>query len=508
MHRVFFVLLACAVTWGVGGALAALEAGKAAEQRIEVRLGPKLKSAGPFSGRVVVVLSRAPAGDLLRLIGDTGMNAAPIFGADASGLTGDQAVVIDSSSTAFPVKSLADLPPGEYHAQAVLRNNPDLNLPRAPGQPISKVQKIRLGAGEATSVLLLDDRLAEEKLPPDTERVKYLKFPSKLLSDFHGRPMFYRAAVVLPAGFADEPNRRYPLRVHIGGFGSRFTFARGLVRNTGPKLLTLMLDGAGPLGDPYHVNSANNGPYGDALTQELIPYVEKTYRGIGLPGTRFTDGGSTGGWVSLALQIFYPDFFGGCWSQCPDSVDFRSFELIDIYRDTNAYVNAYGFERPAKRTISGDTVYTVRHEVQVENVLGLGGRWTLSGKDWGSWNATYGPRGGDGLPIPLWDPKTGLMDRSVTKHWEKYDLRLVVERNWPALAPKLNGKIRIWVGDADDYFLNNGVHHFKKMAAGLKNPAFEGKILIEMRQPHASGGWTEAKMLAEMAELGERNSRR
>ena len=309
--------------------------------------------------------------------------------------------------------------------------------------------------------------------------------------------MVYRLAVMLPSNFANE-NKQYPLIVRIGGFGTRYNGLRG--GRSDDRFVQILLDGAGPFGDPYQVNSANNGPYGDALTQEVIPYIEKTYRCIGTPKARFLTGGSTGGWVSLALQVFYPDFFNGCWSLFPDGVDFRAFELIDIYRDDNAYVNRYGFERPAKRTIDGDTIYSVRHECHLERVLGRGGRWELSGLDWGSWNATYGPRGTDGLPKPLWDGATGKIDKSVLSHWEKYDLRKVLETNWKTLGPKLaGGKVRVWVGDADDYFLNNGVHRLKEATAGFTNPSFDGAIEIEMRKGHG-GGWSGKKILDEMAE--------
>jgi hypothetical protein len=259
-------------------------------------------------------------------------------------------------------------------------------------------------------------------------------------------------------------------------------------------------DGAGPFGDPYQVNSANNGPYGSALTQEVIPFIERTYRCLGTPTSRFTTGGSTGGWVSLALQVFYPDFFNGCWSQCPDPVTFERFELIDIYKDTNAYVNSFGFDRPSKRTIDSDVVFTVRHECQIENVLGLGGRWELSGRDWCCWNATYGPRGKDGLPVPLWDGKTGAIDKTVLEHWKKYDLKLVLEQHWPVLGPKLaGGKVNVWVGESDDYFLNAAVHRLKETTAKLSNPKFDGTILIEMRKRHESGGWSRKEILDAMA---------
>ena len=204
-------------------------------------------------------------------------------------------------------------------------------------------------------------------------------------------------------------------------------------------------------------------------------------------------------WVSLALQVYYPDFFQGAWSHCPDPVDFRAYELMDIYRDDNAYVNAHGFERPAARERNGDVVYTVRHECLVERVLGRGDRWQLSGKDWCCWNAVFGPRGGDGLPIPLWDGKTGKIDRGVVEHWKRYDLRLVLQQNWPALGPRLRGKLHIWVGEADDYFLNNAVHLLDDFLRQAKPPA-EHRISYGPGQGHSWRGLSEAQMMKEMAE--------
>src|SRR5437667_190372 len=172
-----------------------------------------------------------------------------------------------------------------------------------------------------------------------------------------------------------------------------------------------------PYGDPYQVNSDNNGPYGDAITQELIPHIERKFRVIPQPYARVLDGESTGGWVSLALKVFYPDFFNAVWSSCPDGVDFRGFQLIDIYEDKNAYVDDRGAERPSKRDINGKVEFTIRHECQMENVMGAGDSWTMSGQQWGAWNAAYGPRGRDGRPVPLWDPKSGGIAKSIIEHW-------------------------------------------------------------------------------------------
>jgi Putative esterase len=247
------------------------------------------------------------------------------------------------------------------------------------------------------------------------------------------------------------------------------------------------------------VNSDNNGPYGDAITQELIPHVEKTYRGIGAGYARVIDGASTGGWVSLALQVFYPDIFNGCWSHAPDPVDFRAYELINIYDDANAYVNGHGFERAACRDVNGETRYTVRHECLMERVMGRGDRWETSGKDWCAWNATFGPRGKDGLPVPLWDGATGRLDRSTAllDHWKKYDLRRVLADDWTNLGPKLNGKIHIYVGDGDDYFLNNAVRLLDTSLRRVQ-PPFEGTIKFGPAKGHGWRGISDKDLLDEM----------
>ncbi len=365
-----------------------------------------------------------------------------------------------------------------------------------------------------TVKLELTRKLPADEPPANTDQVKFLKFRSEKLSKFHGRPMYLRAGVILPAGHAKEKERCYPLRVNIGGYGTRYTIVNELMHPrsefrqvwnapTTPRMILLQLDGAGPYGDPYQVNSANNGPLGDAVTQELIPFVEKTYRGIGKGYARVLEGASTGGWVSLGLQVFYPDFFNGAWSHCPDPVDFRAFELIDIYKDEDVYINRFGVERPAAREVDGETRYTMRMEVQREIVIGRGDHWTLSGKDWGAWNAVFGPRGEDGLPVPLWDGKTGKIDRKVLDHWKQYDLRLRLQKYAAVLAPKLRGKLHIWVGDADDYFLNNAVDlldEYFKMA----RPSFDAKITFGRRQGHDWRGLSETEMMTQMAAAIER----
>src|SRR5205823_271446 len=215
------------------------------------------------------------------------------------------------------------------------------------------------------------------------------------------------------------------------------------------------------------------------------------------PQARVLSGTSTGGRVALALQIFYPDFFNGAWSSCPDPVDFRALQLVNIYEDTNAFVNEYGNERPSARDAKGDVTLTMRREVAVENLLGRANSYTLSGEQWGAWNATFGPRGANGLPVPLWDPQTGKINHAVAEHWKKYDLRVILAQNWKTLAPKLQGKLHIASGEADQYFLNNAVHLLDEFLKTADPPA-DCKIVYGRAKGHGWSHLSVAEMLNEM----------
>ena len=471
-----------------------LAAAARAELRIEVSLAPGVQPAHA-GGRVLVVLAPPDAREPRRLVGDTGLDAAPLFGTDAPDWSKQPLAALDARSAAFPLASMAQLAPGEYRVQAYLRCNPDLLVLDAPGNLQSAARVVRLDPAQQEPLRLeLAEPVATEDLPADTGAVRFVKLRSERLSRFWGREMHVRAAVLLPKGWAEEPLRRYPLLVEIGGYGQR---CRSLARQYAdgsrslrewnaddmPRFLLVLLDGAGPLGDPYQVDSENHGPWGAALVEELLPHLERTYRAMPDAAARFTTGHSTGGWVSLALQVHYPDVFNGCWSFAPDGVDFRHFQLVDVYKDKNAYVNRDGFERASMRTIDGDTVFTVRHECQLENTLGLGDSWTRSGGQWGAWNATYGARGPDGLPVALWEPKSGAIDDAAREAWKRHDLRLRLQNGWKELGPRLAGKIHVYVGDADNYFLDNAVARLKEFFDRAE-PAYGGEIRFGWRQGH------------------------
>jgi hypothetical protein len=460
-----------------GALLAALAVlGAHSQERFEVAVQGDLLPRSE-KGRMLIVLTREETPEPRTRIGDTELSSGRVFARDADSVRAGRTVVVTTADEFYPHDPrpctgtpALPIPAGDYFVQAVFDINIDLRRPDSPGNLYSEPLRVSIDPAKHGSVhLVLSRAVAGDELPPGSEYLKFVKIRSTLLSDFHGRPIYLRAGVLLPRGFAGDPSRRYPLVITTGGFGAPYDEAERMMRDNSrfrsawladslPRMIMLWLDGRGPLGDPYQVNSDNNGPYGDALLGELIPAVEKQFRAVGRPEARFLRGGSTGGWVSLALQVFYPDSFNGAWAGSPDGVDFRAFQLVDIYGDSNALVNAQGFERPASRSVTGEVLTTMRHEIQVENVTGRGNSYTMSGGQWGSWNAVYGPRGSDGRPVPLWDPKTGTINHAVAEHWKKYDLRMILESRWTTLAPKLKGKIHIWVGDADNYFLNNAVH--------------------------------------------------
>ncbi|MEO8073866.1 MAG: alpha/beta hydrolase-fold protein [Acidobacteriota bacterium] len=486
--------------------------------KFETTIARGLVSA-PQKGRLFVFINRKSETELRFVDGDVSLDAPPMLAKDVESFApASTKIVIDNSAIAYPIKNLAELPAGDYYVQALFDTNNDLRSLNAPGNLYSEVQKVNLDVKTSGMIKLeLSKIVPPEKLPDDTEFVKFIKMQSPMLSKFHGRPIFLRVGIILPRDYERDTTRRYPLLINIGGYGSKFTraqrpmdekspFRKNWLADETPRMIGVYLDGDGPYGDSYQINSANSGPYGDALTQELIPYIEKQFRAVAKPEGRFLTGGSTGGWVSSALQIFYPDYFNGSWSGFPDPMDFRAYQLIDIYKDENAYVNKNGFERPSAREANGDTEFTMRLECLKENVLGAHDSYTMSGGQWGAWNATYSPRGADGKPVPLWDAKTGKINHEVAEQWKKYDLRLVVEQNWQTLAPKLNGKLHIWVGEEDDYFLNNGVHLFDDFISKAE-PKYDGWIMYSRTGRHGWSPKTQIELMQEMMQRFEQTSK-
>jgi hypothetical protein len=500
------------------------------------------QSAEPMDGRVLLILSTDDSSEP-RFQVNAGPNAALVFGIDVDGLAPGEAAVIGAGVFGFPLESLADVPSGEYWVQAVLHryetfhlaNGKRVKLPmdrgegqqwnRAPGNLYSTPRRVRFDSRSARRIAIeLDQVIPPIAEPEDTEYIKHIKIQSDLLTEFWGRPMHLGAHVLLPEGFDEHPEARYPLVVFHGHFPSDFGgfsveppdpnlepdySARFDVRGynriqqqeaydfyqrwTGPdfpRMLIIQVQHANPYyDDSYAVNSANIGPYGDAITHELIPHIEAQFRGIGEGWSRFLYGGSTGGWEALAVQVMYPDEYNGTFAACPDPIDFRAYTLVNIYDDENAYSFGGQFkktERPGRRNWLGVVDRTIRDDNYVELALATKGR---SGQQWDIWQAVYSPMGDDGYPKPIWDKYTGQIDHEVAEYWrENYDLRYIMERDWETLGPKLEGKVHIYVGDMDNYYLNNAVYLTEEFLEGTTAPYYGGEVDYGDRAEHCWNG--------------------
>jgi hypothetical protein len=509
--------------------------------RITIRRGPGLP-AEPLDGRLLLLVSKDPAAEPRLQIGDTD-TSQQVFGIDVDGWRADQPGVFDAAVLGYPRESLRDLEPGTYHVQGLLHRYETfrradghvVKLPmdrgegqqwnRAPGNLYSTPRTVALDPARPDPIeIVLDKVIPPIEDPPTTKYVKHERIQSERLTRFWGRPMHLGAHVLLPHGYDEHPEARYPLAISHGHFGRDIGGWREKPADPGlkcefserfqlecynriqqeqayqlykdwtspgfPRFLVVEIQHANPYyDDSYAVNSANLGPYGDAITHELIPYLEKKYRGLGQGWARVMYGGSTGGWEAMAAQMFYPDEYNGCYVACPDPIDFRAFTVVDIYKDKNAYWREGPFARvprPATRNYLGHVKATLEAVNRLELVLGTKSR---SGQQWDIWEAVYSPVGADGYPKRIWDKRTGEIDPAVAAYWrERYDLGHILQRDWgKGLGRKLQGKIHIYVGDMDNYYLNNAVYLVEDILKKA-DPPYGGEVGYGDRAEHCWNG--------------------
>ena len=504
---------------------------------------PQSRSSTPLDGRLVLLLSKDTSQEPRKHVAENEMLASPyMFGINVAGLAPGQAAVVDDHAFGWPAARLADLPAGDYYVQAVLNrydtfhlaDGRTLQLPpdrgegqqwaTKPGNLYSKPTTLHVDPAHPKSFdLALDQQVPPAAAKADTEFVKHIRIRSELLSRFWGRDVYLGAHVLLPKGFDAHPEAHYPLMVFHGHFpedisefrsappdpnlkpvySNRFhlegynrieqqeayaTYQKWISADF-PRFLVVEIQHANPYyDDSYAVNSANLGPYGDAINKELIPEIEKRFRGIGAGWARFTYGGSTGGWEALATQLFYPDMYNGAFVACPDPIDFQAYTVVNLYKDDNAYKltgEALSVERPAFRNYLGEVFATQRDTNYMELVLGDN---TRSGQQYDIWQAVFSPVGSNGYPKPIFDKRSGLIDHTVADYWrEHYDLTHIIERDWAALAPKLQGKIHIYVGTGDNYYLTNSVYYAQQRLEALK-PAWGGTVAYGDRAEHCWNG--------------------
>ena len=501
---------------------------------------PAARSAQPLDGRVLLFISddgkTEPKSQSDQYRANT---TRPIFGVDVDGLAPGTPVIIDERVVGWPARSLRDIPAGDYYVQALLTryetfrrsDGHTVKLPMdqgegqhwdtKPGNFYSRPVKMRVDPAAGGEIAIsLDQEIPPIAPATDTAQVKYIRVQNERLTKFWGRPMHLGAIVTLPAGWDAHPDARYPIVIHHGHFPRNAESdtwretppdadARGNTRDAQAAAYKFYQDWNGPnfprmihvlvqhptpyFDDSYAVNSANNGPYGDAITLDLIPSIEQRFRGIGQGWARALVGGSTGGWEALGVQVMYPDAYNGAWALCPDPIDFRSYRSVNIYDERNAY---YYFEdnpwkrtpKPGYRDYRGHLYSTFEERNLVELVLGTHGR---SAGQHDGWASVFGPVGADGYYKPLYDKATGVIDAEVANYWrDHYDLRHILERDWATLGPKLRGKIHLTSGTMDNGYLNNAVYQaeefFKKA-----NPPADVEIVYGERREHCFTGDTE-----------------
>ncbi len=495
-----------------------------------------------LDGRLLLLLSTDSTSEPRFQISD-GLSTQLVFGTDVESWEPGRDAIVGTGAFGYPIRSLADVPAGEYYVQALLNryetfersNGHTVKMPpdkgegqqwnRKPGNLYSTPQKISFDPeSEHIIAIELDREIPPIEPPEDTEYIKHVRIRSEMLSEFWGRDMYLGAHVLLPEGWEENPNQKYPLAIMHGHFPYDFGGWRTEPPNydepceyserfgvdcynhivqeqaydlyktwTGPdfpRVIAIKIQHANPFyDDSYAVNSENLGPYGDAITYELIPYIEEQFRGIGEGWARFTYGGSTGGWEALAVQVKYPDEYNGCYAACPDPIDFRAYCLVNIYEDDNAYYYDSPFktlERPGHRDSLGQISATLRDMNLRELTLGAKGR---SGQQWDIWEAVYSPVGEDGYPQRLWNKETGEINREVAGFWkENYDLAYILKRDWADIGPKLKGKIHIYCGDMDNYYLNNAVYYMEDFLEETTAPYYDGEVDYGDRAEHCWNG--------------------
>jgi hypothetical protein len=508
---------------------------------------PSSIQAQPVDGRVFVVVTRKAEPEPRLQFGKPGgqYGSMPFFGENVDALAPGQQAIIDGRSDGYPLSRLGDLPAGDYYVQGflniyttfhradghVVKMHMDQwegqNFPVSPGNLYSAPRRIHLDpAGNETIQLVLDQRIPPIEVPKDTEHVKHIRFESPLLSRFWGHPIFIGATILLPKDYDRASDVSYPVNYEQGHFSldapggfveaislpagatakekervrRREEFTRVWLGDAFPRMIFVTFQHPTPYyDDSYAIDSPNNGPYGQAITTELIPYIEKHFRAIPQPWARILSGGSTGGWESLALQIFYPDYFGGTFSYCPDPVDFHYFEMVNIYEWDNAWYRKDEWRKtpiPAQRDPDGLVLSTMKEQLNYERAMGTNGR---SGEDWDCWQAVYGPASDTGFFQPLFDPATGNIDHGVAAYWKEHtDLNAYLQRRWKEIGPKLAGKIHIWTGDMDTYYLNDAVYLLEDYLKTTNSPAWAGSITYGPRQPHC---WVGPFSLAERLKM-------
>jgi len=483
----------------------------------------RLVHPSDITGRVYVMISRNNNREPRFQVSESGV---PFWGMNVSRLKPGSGAIISDTVFGYPLESIGAIPAGEYYVQGFVNVYTEFRRSdghtlwmhndqwegqdwrRGEGNLYSEVKKVYIDPAKVETIELVCKKANPAvKIPDETKMVKRIRIRSRLLSDFWGQPMYLGATVLLPKGYDENPGELYPVNYQHGHFslGVPFGFRDPAGPATGsgrqdsgfsgywmsdscPRMIAITILHPCPYyDDSYAVNSPNLGPYDDAIQQELIPYLETRFRIIRQPYARILSGGSTGGWIALDQQIRHPAFYGGAFSSCADPVDFHYHQIVNIYEDQNAYYlnNEWTrVDRPDTRRTDGNVRSTMSSENLFELVQGDRSR---SGGQWDIWEAAFSPIGPDGYPMRIWDKRTGAIDHAVAEQWKKYDLHVYLKENWSSIGNDLRGKLFIYMGDMDTYYLNNAMELLSKFLKGTKEPYFDGLIDFGRKMPHGYG---------------------
>jgi hypothetical protein len=515
MLKRFITASAIVLCGGIGSAALA--------DGVQFRVTLPAPAGTTVSGRLLVSVIR-PASKLAPAVDPNDSpfwdDPQPMFGVDVSGLAADRPVLVGADAD-HNFEKITELKPGAYRAAARLIAVHESSSWRSDkGNLFSETVSFTVLADKTVTVDIPLTKKTLGKEWPQGELsggAELVEIRSSLLSDFYKRDVFLRAGVVKPAAF--NPQRKYAAVYEVPGFGGDHFGAIGIARQRsasssrvvlgddgvlGANSFWIVLDPESPNGHTLFADSANNGPRGRALVEELIPAIEKKYPLAAKPEARLLRGHSSGGWSTLWLSMQYPETFGATWSSSPDPVDFRRLETVDIYSQKSAYwlggnapnrdADAWlrlrevpgalllsnvpdGRDNTASFRQGNRAVMTVKQEAQTEDILGPD---NTSGQQWDSWFAVWGPRNEQGHPANLFDPATGVIDHTVAEQYRKYDIANLVRTQPDKYRDVMQKHVRLVVGGADNFFLNEAVTLLKEDVDKLQARAHAGAGYIKI----------------------------
>ncbi|MEN9440427.1 MAG: hypothetical protein RLZ33_503 [Bacteroidota bacterium] len=375
--------------------------------------------------------------------------------------------------------SLDLLPQNTYYVQVVWQQNFETFTLTAEDNLRSKTIKVDLNSAQKMKVKLeeLNQRFELQEHP----LINYEHVTSDILSKWWNKPIQEHVGVLLPSQYYKNPKKEYPIYYYIGGGDSdcRYLslqmqlskdFANWWMSEDAPQIIIVYLDGTQNR-NFYHIDSENLGAHGESLIKEVIPFVEKKYRNTSSATTRFVGGCSTGGYASLALQLFYPETFNGAYSFSPDPISFTSCLYTNIYTDDNYFVDDFGYTKMFNELGRTDNPIAVKDWIAFENVLGRSGTYLDANHGNAISALIFSPKGENGQAMPLFDAFTGEIDHQVAEAWSTYDLNKYIQNHWQTIGKSLVGKIYISSNERDDYFLDRAVRVFESTLQQLENPS-------------------------------------